>query len=186
MAVARVGCFKQHRLGLGRHQRAKHLIHRNVADMRALIIAPANMHADLFSRNIRQGMVQRVNMAGRDLDKFIIRQIVEQHMTGQRQIRAIQLQVQTRGDNRLVLCLHRIRQSGQIRLAGLVIVVLQKQRNHTRRCSIHETTINAMRGHRSLQVGNILFQFALPLGLHLANTHRAGILRATTLLGQPL
>ena len=59
--------------------------------MRAFVITPADMHAHLFHRHIREGIVQRLDMRIGDFNEFIIRQIIEQHMAGECQIRTVQL-----------------------------------------------------------------------------------------------
>ena len=71
------------------------------------------------------------------------------------------MQVKARRDDGFIFRLHRIGQCGEIGIAGFVVVVLQKERDHAGGRRIHESAFNIMGLHRGFKVRDILFQLAL-------------------------
>ena len=49
------------------------------------------LHCVCYNKNVRNGIVQRLDMRIGDFNEFNIRQIIEQHMAGECQIRTVQL-----------------------------------------------------------------------------------------------
>ena len=93
VGVARVGGFEKHIARFRVHQHGKHFVHINIATVRPFVIAPADVHPHLILRDIRQRMIQRIDVHLCDFDEFIIRELGEQHMPRQGEIRTIQLQI---------------------------------------------------------------------------------------------
>ena len=73
MAVAGVGGFKEQLIRPHLHQRVKHLGHRDVADVRPLVISPTNMDPNAGRIDAFQCMVEGLNMRACDLEEFIVR-----------------------------------------------------------------------------------------------------------------
>ncbi len=106
--------------------------------MRAFVIAPADVDAHLFGGQIGQRVVQRLDMGVGDLDEVGVGKVGEQHVPRQRQIGAVELQVEPGGDDGFVFRLHGVGQRGQIGLARGIEIVLQKERDHAGRGGVHE------------------------------------------------
>ena len=145
--------------------------------MRPLVIAPADVNPHTGRIDVAKRVVQRLDMHGRDLNELVVAEISEQHMARERKVRTVELQIEAGTDNGLVFLLHRIGQRREIGLARGVVLVLQEQRDHTRRSRIHKAASGTMRCHAGLQIVDVGLQFALSLGGHFAGAHRAGILR---------
>ena len=186
MRMTRVGCLEQHIARPGVHQGGEHLVHIDVADMWPFVVAPADMNPHPRRIDVPKRVVQRLDMHAGDLDEFIIAEVGEQHMAGQRQVRTIKLQVETCCHNGFVFRLHRIGQCRQIGFARGIMLVLQKQRDHTRRGGIHKAARCAMRRHARLQIVDVSLKFALPFRRHLTSAHGTGILRRAAGVGEAL
>mmetsp|Transcript_27498 Transcript_27498/g.50847 ORF Transcript_27498/g.50847 Transcript_27498/m.50847 type:complete len:293 (+) Transcript_27498:4469-5347(+) len=154
--------------------------------MRPLIVAPADMHPDLVGGNIRKRMVQCLHMGVCNLDELGICQVGKKHMAAERQVRTVQLQVQTRAHNRFIFRLHRISQSRQISVAGRIKIILQEKRNHTGGRRIHKPPRGPMFGHGRLEVGNILLKLTLPFAAHCTCAHGARVFGRSAIIGEAL
>ena len=71
-------------------------------------------------------MVQGLDMGIRDFQEFIIAEIGKQHMTGECEVGAIKLQIQSGGDDGFVFRLHRIGERSEVLIAAGIEIVLQK------------------------------------------------------------
>ena len=186
MSVTRVRRLEKNIARACAHERSEHLVHIDVADMWAFIIAPADMHTHIRRVDIAKRVVQRLDMHLGDSDKLIIAKVFKQHMARQREVRAVELKIETGTDDGFIFLLHRIGKRREIGFAGLVMLVLQEQRNHPGRRCIHESPFCAMGFHAGFQVCDVGHQFLLPLGTDLARAHRAGILRRAAGISEPL
>ena len=110
MAVAGVGGFKQDEGGGDFHQQGKHLGHVDVADMRAFVIAPADVQADAVTRQAVQRVLQRFDMGRSDAQEVLVAELGEKHVPRQGEVGAIQLQVQPGIKDGTVFVAHRIGQ----------------------------------------------------------------------------
>jgi hypothetical protein len=113
-------------------------------------------------------------MGGRDLHEVIVRKVGEEHVARQREVGAIELQVETGGHDGLVFRLHRVGERGEVGVPRGVMLVLQEQADHTGARGVHEAPLDAMGPHRGLQIRDILPQLALPPGFHLADASGPG------------
>jgi hypothetical protein len=184
MAVAGVGRLEQHVARLGRHQRVEHLGHGDVADMGPLVVAPADVDAHPVLRHVLKRVVQRLDMGGRDLHELLVGQVREQHVAAEREVGAIELQVEASGHDGLVFLLHRIGERGEIGLPRRVVIILQEQADNAGACGVHEAPFDPVRLHRGLQIRDILPQFALALRFHLSDAHGAGVFRRSAVFRQ--
>ena len=100
------------------HQHWKHFIHIDITDMRPLVIAPADVHANAILRHLGQRVVERLDMASRDLEEFGVGEIAKQHVARQGQVGAVELQIEPGGDDGFVFRLHRIGEGGEVQLRG--------------------------------------------------------------------
>ena len=94
--------------------------------MRALVVAPADMDADVVLGDAVEGVVQRLDMGLGDLDELVVGEVAEQHVPRQREVGAVELQVEAGGDDRAVFVPHGVGERGEIGLARRIEVVLQK------------------------------------------------------------
>ena len=98
--------------------------------MSPLTIAPTNVNALLFLTDNLQGLIQHLNMRGRNFEKFIVRNILKQYVAGQGQIWTIQQQIKAGRRNRLLFLAHCIGQGSQTSHAGFGMIILKTAKPH--------------------------------------------------------
>ena len=99
VAVAGVGGLEEEVAGADLHQDREDLGHVDVADVRALVVAPADVDADAVLGDAVERVVQRLDMGLGDLDELVVGEVGEQHVPRQREVGAVELQVEAGGDD---------------------------------------------------------------------------------------
>ena len=107
MRVAWIGRLDYQRLRLRLHQDRCDLAEIDIVVVRTFVIAPADMDAAHFGRDIAQRVVQHLDMKRGALEEVGLAQLLEAGVVRHRQIGAIELQHKAGTDDRLVLLLHR-------------------------------------------------------------------------------
>src|SRR6185437_1260029 len=126
--------------------------------MRSLVIAPAQMQADAFGRNIAQRMVERLDMQLGDLAKLGRAGAGELDVAAHREVRAIDLQQEARAMDSVVLDLHRVGERGDIRLVGRVVRVAEELRDHARRRRAQKSLARTDAGERGLEIVEVALE----------------------------
>ena len=81
MGMTRVRGFEQDIAWFGPHQGREHSVHWNIAAVRPLIVAPADMQPHFFGWNIFQRVVQCLDMAVSNFNKLCIAEVGKKHVT---------------------------------------------------------------------------------------------------------
>ena len=92
--VARIGELDRERAGVGLVEHRQHLRERDVVDVRAFPVAPADMQPPAVARNALAGLVDRREMHLGDLDEALVGLVLEHHHAFHREIGRIDLQDQ--------------------------------------------------------------------------------------------
>ncbi len=98
-----------------------------------------------------------------------------------RQVGRVDLQVEARRDDRLILGAHRRGDRLEVRIGRGVVLVGQEQRDHARRRRVHEPAHHIDPVDRRAQQRQVAIQRAAIPVADLATTHRPLVLRARTL-----
>ena len=109
--------------------------------MRALVVAPADMDAQLLGRDVRDRMVQRLDVELRGLAEGLQVDVVILDVLAHREVGAIDLQHEAGARHRLVFGAHRIRDGVEIGLLARVVVVAEEHRHHAGRGRAHEAAL---------------------------------------------
>src|SRR6266850_4742114 len=114
--VARVRPLEGERLGLGLQRHRQELAQRDVAMVRALVVAPAEVQAHPIGRDVTQGVIERLDVGRSDLQELGVAQLVEHEVPPHRQVGAVDLQHEPGAMDRVVLLLHDVGEARQIRI----------------------------------------------------------------------
>ena len=76
--------------------------------MWALIVAPTDVHPHFLCRYVAQSVIECFHMGICNFDEFSIRQVGKQHVTAEREVRAVKLQIEASSNDRVIFCLHRV------------------------------------------------------------------------------
>jgi hypothetical protein len=122
--------------------------------MSTLVVAPAEMDADVLGGNVPGSVVDRLDV---QLGAFaeILETLIESHLTRHRKVRAVDLKREPGRVNRVVLELHHVGESRDVLLVGRVVLVLQKHRDDARRRGAQERVLRTGVGHRGLEVRDV-------------------------------
>ena len=101
--VARVGALEQHGLRPGAPDDVGDVAEVDVAGVRARVVAPAQVHPQPLGRDVAQCVVERGDVQADALAEVVEREVRELHVAAHRQVRAIDLQRNSRVGDRLVL-----------------------------------------------------------------------------------
>ncbi len=184
VAVTGVRGLEQDIAGARLHQGGQHLGHIDVADMRAFVVSPADMYAQMVLRQPRQRIVQRLDMQFGDADEGIVVEIGKQHVARQGEVGAVDLQVEARFEDRAILVAHGGGEGREIPLARGVEIVRQEERDDAGRGRVHEAACDSVLFHCGLEIVDILIQFVLPAGADGAGASGAGVFRCAALPGE--
>ena len=138
VGVARIGGLERDRNRLRREHDVDDVGERHVAVMRAFVVAPAKMHAQLFRRNVGDRMIERLDVQLRALAEFRQAQIGVLDVPAHAEVGAIDLQDEAGLGDGLVFVTHRIGDGVDVGLEILVVVVAEEQRHHAGRGRAHE------------------------------------------------
>src|SRR5262245_25596751 len=108
MLMAPVSCHNGHGGWPRREQHIDNVSERHVVVARRLPCPPAHVHADLLRWNVSGGMVQRLHVLG-DHGAELLDREVRKPGAAEGQIGAVELEKETRLDNRFILPLHYFR-----------------------------------------------------------------------------
>ena len=100
---------------------------RHVVMVRALVVAPAQMHTRLVGRDVGQRVVERLDVQAGHGPKFVEAQRSELDVPPHREIRAVDLENEPGPGHRLVLVFHRVGDGEEVRLVGRVVVVAKEE-----------------------------------------------------------
>ena len=138
MRVPRIGGLERNGVRPGAEHDVDDVGHRHVAVMRAFVIAPADMHAQLLGRNIGDGVIERLDVKLRALAELRQAEIGILNMPAHAEIGAVDLQDEACLGDDLIFVTHRIGDGVDVALEVLVVVVAEKQRHHAGRGGAHE------------------------------------------------
>ena len=130
------------------------------------------MQAHPVRRNVAQGVVERFHVQFGLAPVLVVRLTLEHHVPSQSQVRRIQLQQETGGDDSLVLRPHGFRQRVQVGLVVRIVLVGLKQGDHSGRRGIHERFRGPVPIDRRPEIGEVLFQRTRVLHPDLADALR--------------
>jgi hypothetical protein len=117
MSMAGVRGLEQDLSGADLHQRGQDLGHVDVADMGALVVAPADVDADLVLGQATQRMVQRLDVGLGHRHELLVRKVGEEHVAREGEVGAVHLEVEPGLHDGAVLVAHRVGQGGEVGLA---------------------------------------------------------------------
>ena len=106
--------------------------HRDVMDMRPVIIAPADMESDAVAGNALDPQIDGRDMQLELLEEFGFLQMPEKPMPLHRQIRSVDLQDHAGVVDRAILVGQRFREGLQIGLVTIVMLIEHRRRDDTR------------------------------------------------------
>ena len=140
--MPRICSLQRDRIWLCREHDVDDVGEGDIAVVRAFIVAPAEMHTQLFGRDVGDRMIERFNVQPCALAKVRQAQIGVLNVPAHGEVRAIDLQDETGLGDRFVFVTHGVRNGVNIALEILVVIVAEEQRHHPGRCRAHETTGN--------------------------------------------
>ena len=173
VGVARIGGLQRNALDLCAENDADDLAEIDVVGVRALVIAPADVHANLVRRYLGERVIEHVDVKRRALEKLGFGQILKAGMPGHGEIGTIELQDEACRNDGLVLFPHRVRDGLDIGLVGGVIAIGQKACDHARRGSRQKRLGWTGRIHGRAHVGKIAAQCVAILHLDRADADDA-------------
>ena len=138
MCVARIGAFQQHGLRLGAPDDIGNLAQRHVAVVRAGVVAPAQVHAQLLGGDVLERMVERGDVHADALAELFGRKVGELHMAAHGKIGAVDLQGDTGRRDGLVFVAQALGEGEDIFLVAGVELVGEEQRGHAGAGGGHE------------------------------------------------
>src|SRR5215470_8125641 len=141
MAMAGIGRFDSDSRDVGFKYDIDDIAQRDVAVVRPLVVAPANMNAHLFGWNRLQRIIEIFDMAFYDFTKLLDAKAGIVRVGARRQVRAVELQDETGVDDGLVLSAHGVGDCLHIGFFVGIIFVSEKADKTAGRKRRHE---NAM------------------------------------------
>ena len=186
VAVARVRGLEQQAPGLRLQHRRQHLRKSDVAHVRALVVAPAHVHADPVAGHVPQGVVQHLDVQLGPVHELVVGQVREHHVPAEPEIRAVELQHEPRGDDRLVLVAHRLGDVLEVGLVRRVVDGRLEQRDDARGGRVHEALLVAVRVHRRPHPADVGVQRLEILHLDRTDALRAAVGGRAAALGLTL
>ena len=175
--VPRVGVLEQDVAGAGRHQGGEHVIQRYVAHVRPLVVSPADVDPHPRRVGVAQRVVQDFDVGRRDLAELGVGKILEQHVAREPEVRAVELQVEARREDSVVLGLHRVGEGLEVGLARGVVGVRKELRDDAGRRRVQESALRAVRRHCVLHIGDVGPEVGVVLRRYRPGAARAGELR---------
>ena len=151
VGVARVGRLEQNRRRLGAQDHVDDLLERDVEVVRALVVAPAQVHAHAVGGNVAQRVVDRLHVALDAGHEFLVGAVAVHDVPAHGQVGRVDLQQHAGGHDRLVLHLHRLADRLQVLLQRAVVLVGLKQRDDPGRGRVHERAGDRLAFDRRLQ-----------------------------------
>ena len=106
---------------------------RHVLVVRALVIAPAHVHAHALARDVDQRPIDRRHDALDEAEEFAERPVLIGDVALEREVGAVELQEEAVADDRLVLDPERVGERCEISLLGRVVPVLHRRGDDARR-----------------------------------------------------
>src|SRR5581483_317002 len=128
---------------------------RHVAVMRPLVVAPAQVQPQLIRRSVAKRMIERLDVHLRLLAELLQIKIGVLDVASHREVGTVDLQHETRLEQRGVLAAHGIGDRVQIRLFAWIIVVAKEERDHSWRSCAYESVLRMASLERRLQVLHI-------------------------------
>ena len=120
--------------------------------MRALVIAPAHVHAQLLGRDIGDGVIERLDMQRGALAEFRHAQIGILDVPAHGEVGAIDLQDEAGFGHGLVFVPHGLGDRRQIGLLARIMIVAEEQPDHAGRGRAHEAADGLHAAERGFQV----------------------------------
>src|SRR6266545_4114074 len=127
VGVTRVGSLEGHGPGAAGEDNIEDVRQRDVVVMRALVVAPAEVHAHLVRRHRRQRVVESLDVQPGHRAELLEAQVGELDVTAHREIRAIDLEDEPRARHRLILVLHSLGDGEEICLVARVVLVVEEK-----------------------------------------------------------
>ena len=158
MGMARVRGFEQQRLRFGHQDDIDDLFERDVLVVRPLVIAPAKMHAQALRRQAVERIIQHLDLFPRTAEERRVVFVLEDGVPAHGEIRAVDLQVEARLDNALILFAHCVAERFQIGSVGRKMLVGLKNRDHAGRGRIHEGTGRCMLADGASKASDVVLE----------------------------
>jgi len=136
--VTRIGALEGERLRTGPERDGQDLAERDVAVMRALVVAPAQVQAKSIGRDVAERVIERFHVGRGDLQELRVAQVGKRQVAAHRQVGTIDLEHEARAMNCVVLVLHHVGQPRQVGLATWIVLVLQEVGDDAGRGGGHE------------------------------------------------
>ena len=173
MGVAGVRGLEGDRLRLRLHHHVVDGAELDVADVRPLVVAPAEVEPCRLGGDGRERVVERLHLGGGVGDEGLLALVRIHGVPAHGEIGAIELDHEARRVDRLVLGPHDGGQRLQIGVLARVVPVGLEQRDHARRGRVHEALDRACAFQRRAHVGDVLLQRGFVLDADLAGAHGA-------------
>src|SRR5216684_5083847 len=127
VGVARVSRLEREAARLGQEDHVDDVLERHVAMMRALVIAPAQMEAQLLRRDVGDGVVERLDVKPRLLAEILDAQMCVLDVPAHGEVRAVELQHEPGLGDALVFRPHRLGDGEEIGLVAGIMAVVEEQ-----------------------------------------------------------
>ena len=111
---------------------------RDVEVVRALVVAPADVQAHPLGGHVGQRAVDRRDVPLGGLHEHVVGLVAVHDVTAHREVGGVDLQLEARVDDALVLGLHRVRERVEVLVERLVVLVGLEERDDAGRRRVHE------------------------------------------------
>ena len=138
VGVARIGGLERDRARPRREHDVDDVGERHVAMMRTLVVAPAQMHAQLLGRDVGERVVERLDVQRGALAEFVEVEVGVLDVPAHGEVGTVDLQDEAGLGDGLVFVAHRVGDGEEIGLVVLVVLVAEEQRDHAGRRRAHE------------------------------------------------
>ena len=138
VGMARVGRLEQKARRARPHRGGEDRGKRDVVGMRPLVIAPADVHAHCFGRDVAGRMVERGNVALGNAEEFRVGEVLVLVMAGRAEVGRIDLQDEAGAVDGFVFLRQRVGQRFDIGIFVLVEAVGHEFCQHAGRGGVHE------------------------------------------------
>ena len=145
----------------------------DVADMRPLVIAPAEVKPRRLGGDVLEGCVQRLHLPLGMGDEGLVALVRVHHVSAHGEIGTVELDHEAGRVDRLVFRAHDGGERLQVGVLARIVPVGLEHRDHARRGRVHETRERARARERRAHVGEVLLQRRFVLDADLAGAEGA-------------
>ncbi len=124
--------------------------------MRALVVAPAQVQAQLLGRNVRERVVERLDVQPRLLAEFLERKVRVLDVPAHAEVGAVDLQDDAGLCHRFILVAHRLGDREKIGFLARVVVVPEEEPDHSGGGRAHEHFLHVHFRCRRLEIVDVV------------------------------